>query len=249
MADDLKINVSAIYNYDQILLGNETRFSAHFFEGSSPHGANNTKDTALSVLKYAVEDLLRWTPKMMAEYFDGEVIKKMKLQRIIEALYKTVPPQLDKKRDYYWYAHLLYPDEIVIKDEDMTLKTYHDLLENKINKLTKGFLEGDDGEDRIRMCLLYYLGQYYPVTSIRVLYEKFAMEGNKILDAAKLAGARRNHFDHPIDFLHASLPSSQKDDFLYHYYKFKYYNQLSKDTERRKKAKEEKQSKKNKKNT
>ena len=224
-----KINVSAIYNYDQILCGNETRFSGHFFEDKSVHGNNNTKETALSVLRYAIEDLLRWTPRVMVDYFDGEVINTMKLGRVIEALYKTVPVQLDKKKDYYWYAHLLYPDEIVINDEDLTIKTYRDLLNGKINKFTKGFLEGDEGEDRIRLCLLYYLSQYFPVSSIRELYARFATDGNKILKTAKLDGARRAHFEHPLDFLHSCLPSHQKDEFYYHYYKFEFYNRQSKD--------------------
>lgn len=228
------INVSAIYNYDEILIGNETRFSGHFFEEKTAHGNNSARETALSVLRYAIEDLLRWTPRMMVECFNWDVVKTMKLTRIMEALYKTVPVQLDKKRDCYWYAHLLYPDEVIIRDEDLTIKTYRDLLDDKLNKFPKGFLEGDGGEDRIRLCLLYYLGQYFPVRSIEELYQRFAQEGNKILKVAKLDGARRAHFDHPLDFLHSCLPDSQKDEFLYHYYRFRFYNQQSKDTQRRK---------------
>ncbi len=243
MSKKEKINVSAIYNYDQILLGNEKRLAPYFIEEKNAHGNNDTKENAICILRYVIEDLLRWTPKMMVDYFNKEVIDKMKLETVIRALNKYFPVQLDKKKDYYWYAHLLYPDVIVLNDEDLTIKTYRDVLSGKLKKFPKGFLDGDGGEDRIRLCLLYYLEQDPFLTgslnppenaedsdlmTIKELYSCFAREGNKKLKQIKLDHGRRDHFQHAIDFLHVSLPSKQRNDFYYHYYKFKVYNQASK---------------------
>lgn len=226
-----EINVSAIYNYDQVLLGNEKRLCTYFYEDGNNYTQSSPKETALDILRYAVEDLLRWTPRMMVDSFNGEVIKDMKLDSVIQTLNREFPVQLDKKRDYYWYAHLLYPKEIPLTDDDLTIKAYKDVLNGKAKRLQKGFLEGDEGEGRIRLCLQYYLSTL-GINSIRGLYYDFSIRGNKILTQAGLNTARRNHYDHPIDFLHVSLAEDQRDEFFYRYYKFKALNQRSKQKEK-----------------
>ncbi len=241
------VNVNVIWQYDQYLTGAAPRMSTCYFEtqnasdpGRNSNLQNMAKDAALCVLRYAVEDLLRWTPRMMVDMFNGETIKKMKLEVPIKVLNRDFPVQLDKKKDYYWYAHALYPDEIPVSDEALTIKTYRDLLSGKIKKLQKGFLEGTEGEERIRLCLKYYLSQI-GVTSIKGLYYDFAKRGDKILAQCRLAAARRAHFDCAIDFLHVSLPTSQKDEFWYHYYKFKQYNLKSREYATRAKEKRERE--------
>ncbi len=227
-----EINVSAIYNYDQTLLGREKSMMQFFFH-ENLYGADGVRENALAVLRYAVEDLLRWTPKMMVDQFNGEIIRKMKLEKVILALNRDFPVQLNKKKDYFYYAHMLYPDIIRVSDEYLTIKTYKDLLAGKIQRLQKGFLEGDEGEGRIRLCLNYQLNLSVP-TSIRGLYYDFAntQRANKILSDWKLNTARRAHYKHPIDFLHESLPEDQRDEFLYRYYKFRFANEQSRQLRR-----------------
>ena len=232
------LNVSALYDYDQYLLGNRPRLCSVFFEEGSPYSPSTPKDSALDILRYAVEDLLRWTPKMMVEMFNGQVIKDMKLETVISTLNREFPVQLDKKKDYYWYAHLLYPEQIPLTDDYLTIKAYKDVLNGKdkqdskaSKRLPKGFLEGDEGEGRIRLCLQYYLNSL-GVNSIRGLYYDFAVRGNKILTQAGLNQARRQHYELPIDFLHVALPEAQRDEFYYHFYKFKALNQKSKKSEK-----------------
>ena len=216
-----ELNLSAIYDYDQTLLGNQKSMSPFFFQEKT-YGESGVKENALTVLRYAVEDLLKWTPKMMTELFDGEVIKKMKLEKVILTLSKDFPVQLNKKRDYWYYAHMVYPEKIPVDDEALTIKTYRDLASGKISRLQKGFLEGDDGEVRICLCLQYVLNMIAPA-SIHGLYVEFSdtPKANKLLAKWKLHTALRSYYKYPLDYLHNAIPAQQRDEFDYRYYKFK----------------------------
>ena len=52
------MNRTILFEYDQILLGNKTDFSKHFFA----KGTEYNEKTALDIIRYACEYYLRWSP-------------------------------------------------------------------------------------------------------------------------------------------------------------------------------------------
>lgn len=218
--------VDLAYTYEQYLLGNN-KISKHvYFEA----GKDKSEEIALIMLRYSVENLLKWTPRQMAENFGPEVIKKMKLQNIIDKI--EIPSELDPKKDYFYYAHLLYPDKIPYNEKRAILNAFQNLFRLDENgepiakKLKKGFLEGVAGEYRLKICLQYIL-ENEGFSTIKEMYETFSKPaGNKLLRKYKLEVPARFHFASALDFLHESLPESQKSNFYYTY--FKYRNKVKK---------------------
>lgn len=64
----------------------------------------------LIVFRYAIENILKWSPEDTRDNMNGEIIKSMKL----DSLYRFMefPDELSKTKDYFYIAHLLYPTRI-----------------------------------------------------------------------------------------------------------------------------------------
>jgi hypothetical protein len=84
---------------------------------------------AITVFKYAVEDLLKWTPEMTRDNMNAELIKYMKLDSIYRFL--EFPSELVKSRDYFYIAHILYPDRIKYDKTSYIFRRTKELLETK----------------------------------------------------------------------------------------------------------------------
>lgn len=200
-----------IYFYDDYLL-NDTPIPPYFLSVAS------VNENVLTIMRYAFEHLVRWTPKEVMENMDAEIIDKLKLRDLINRL--EIPPYYNRD-DYYFYAHLMYPNERFLDEESMIRKQYEDILSGKVQRFPRGFIEGDDGEKRISICFRYIL-EKEGFKSIEDIYNFFSTaEGNKLLKKYNLDIAKRNHFEKTIDFVHATLSENQRDDDLYHYLRFK----------------------------
>lgn len=110
-----------IYEYQEKLLGNAKAIPSQNFVVKAQGELRAKK-----VLKYAVEKLLRWSPEQMAARFNGDIIKKMKLEDII--CWIPFPIELDPTKDYYYYAYYLYPKKITFDFKQQVIFTYRKLL-------------------------------------------------------------------------------------------------------------------------
>ena len=211
------------YEYEQVLLGNKTSVTNYYFK----FGESSPQHYALGIIKFAVENYLRWDPITFRDYFTKEVSEKLKLEPFMK--YIEFPPELNKSQDYYYLAHLIYPNKVEFSEEALILRTYKDILEGKLKKFPKEYLSGSRGMLRAGICLQYMLNTYFAFPSTQAIYEHFASpDGMKDLKKYRLAPISSEMFNYPIDYVHESLPQDQRDEFWYHYYKFKMLNQLSK---------------------
>ena len=200
-----------IYLYDDYLL-NDNPIPPYYL---SPAQVN---ESVLIIMRYAFEKLVRWTPREVMENMDAEIIEKLKLKDLINRL---EIPQYYEHDDYYYYAHMMYPEEKFLDEESMIRKHYEDILSGKIQRFPRGFIEGDEGEKRISICFRYIL-EKEGFKSIDDIYYYFSTaEGNKLLKRYNLDIAKRNHYEKTIDFVHATLSESQRNYDLYHYLRFK----------------------------
>lgn len=211
-----------LYEYEQLLLGNKLAFSPYYFKC----GDDTAKNNALYILKFAVEKYLRWSPYDVKNHFSKEIAEQLKLDGILK--YIDFPPELNKSTDYSYYATLLYPSIIRFDTKEIILRVYRDVLSGALCKFPKEFLSGTQGMYKAGICLQYALNHHLAHTfqSIRELYEYFAgPEGGKFLKKVRLFAICNEIYDYPLDYIHDALPPDQRDDFWYHYYRFRIYNQ------------------------
>lgn len=228
-------NETLYYEYEQILIGNKDAFTPCFFK----YGDKTSHTYAMIVLRFAVEKYLRWNPYDMKDLISKEIIDLMKLNSIMK--YINFPIEVNKDEDYYILAALAYPNIIKIDTKELVLRTYKDVLNDKISKFPKEYLTGFDGIMRAGICLQHIIKKHYGFSSNQELYAFFiSPDCIKALKKYRLNNISNEMFEYPIDFLHESLPSYQKDEFLYNFYKFLYiYNNLDKKKKTNKSKKRE----------
>lgn len=212
-------NQVLLYEYEQILLGNKTGFSPYYFK----YGNDTSRNQALYIIKFAVEHYLKWDPFDVKHHFTKEIAIQMKLEPLMK--YIDFPPELDKETDYYYISAFLYPKIMKIDIKELVLCTYKNVLSGKLCKFPKEYLSGTQGMMRASICLQYMLTQNYTFQSIKAMYKFFSEpSGAKALREHRLSSICNEIYEHPIDYLHESLPYAQKDEYWYHYYRFKLFN-------------------------
>lgn len=212
----MNISKNLLYEYQLLLMGQIPSIQPDLFDGEP----KQKEQAALSIIKYAVENLLRWTPKEMASKFNSEVIAKMKLNKIVS--YVVFPPEADKTRDYFVYAHKLYPDKIPMNLYTLTVLTYNKVHQKHLVKFPKGFFDDNLGRTRALLCMNYALSRDGNFSSKKELYKAFTeTTGAQFIQRHRLDLARRLSWEYPIDYVHESLSQNDKDEMWYHYYKFK----------------------------
>ena len=208
-----------LHEYEQVLLGNKTAVSSYYFK----FGENPAETYALMIIKFAVESYLGWDPFTFRDFYSKEISEQLKLEPLMK--YIEYPPELDKTVDYFYLSAMIYPEVISFSPDTLILKTYKNILEGKLKKFPKEYLAGSRGMMRAGICLQYMLNNFLSFSTTKDIYEFFSKpEGLKKLKEYRLAPICAEMFDYPIDYLHESLPEDQKDEFYYHYYKFRMIN-------------------------
>ena len=206
-----------LHEYTEILLGMRKAFSAELFSGNE----ESNQRTALQVVRYATEIFLHCRdPRAIGVALSPEAIKKMKLARVMG--YIHFPEELDRNRDFFYIAHLLYPRAVPYDEKDLSLKVYKDILSGKLHKFPKKYLDGGGGRRRACYCMAHMVSSCLSLPSTEALYRFFSgPEGTEAIRKYKLKQASIDLFETPVDFLHASLPAGQADGFWLLFYKFR----------------------------
>lgn len=208
-----------LYDYDLIYLGKKKVFSNTFFTGNK----SSNEDLAISVFKYAIEYYLRWTPEETAKYLNYEYIRLLKLNSLLS--YIDFPEELDKNKDMFYIAHLMYPNRIQYNMKDLVINTYRKILKGEKYKFIKNYMSGTKGYINACICFQFMIEQFLQFSSIEEMYKYFsASDGTKTLRKYRLLAICNEMFHSPLDYLHEALPDNQKNEFLYKYYKFKTSN-------------------------
>lgn len=210
---------SIIYEYEEILLGQKTGFTTAYFMYSDE--CNHR--TALAVFRHVFETYLKWDPEDIKERISWDILERMKVNSLVR--YIMFPPEIDEEKDLFYIASLLYPRTIKNDFKKSCLMAYKKVLNNKNEKLPKGFLSENEGLLRGHICLQYVLNDLMNFESLEELYGHFASSnGVKTLKKYRLSGMCTDFYETPLDFVHNALPEHQKNEFLYKYYKFKMVN-------------------------
>lgn len=209
------MEISIFNEYDKVLLGKDVKsLNCYLFE------SEQNEKIAIELMKYAFSYYLDWSPEDVYNNLTYEILEDLKLTKMLK--YLKFPCELDKKKDLYYVACILYPKKFKVNNVELAIICYKEILEGKRAKFPKEYLTGQLGYTRAYACLQYLLVNYLSFDSKEDMYKFFASSsGTKTLKKYKLSSACMDLFDTPLDFLHYALPENIKSDFLYNLYKFR----------------------------
>ena len=213
---------AVIFEYEQYLAGVVPKLSLNVFK-TDDEVICTKEHNAIVIIQYAVFYYLGWDAETTACHFNENVIEKLKLKEAYKHL--EFPTGLDKKKDYWYVAHILFPNHYKTGTDDLAIIVYKNILSKKDGRIPKGFTDGDDGKKRACKCLNYVLNNLYITADIEDLYYIFSDKEkcNEFLEKFKLTIMCKKTFYAPIDLLFSTLNESQRNYELYHYCRFHYY--------------------------
>ncbi len=202
-----------INDYEEVLIGNRKKIPTGYFLFDK----KGNERVALSVIRYAIENLLGWDIKNAIRLFNKNYITLMKLEQMVS--YIAFPSDVTKE-DTEYILYLLYPKYIDYDVKRYTLRIYEKVLNNQ-GRYPKDYMYGYLGMLRAKICLQYSINKNCLFKSIDDLYSFFASKDCiKYLKANKLYQLYTSFYSSPLEYLHDSMPSSIKNEFLYHNYTF-----------------------------
>lgn len=201
-------------DYDNYLFGNKSEYSTYWFENKTEEEKENL---ALELIQYVIEYYLKWTPAMARDHLDRKICERWGLLPIINKV--RFPSELDKKKDFYYVVHLIYPDIIRINEIDIFLNVYKNLLNGEIAKYPKGFFSGTKAVNRACCCLFYAIENFLPMPSVEAMYAFFgSRDCIPFLKQYKLYAACETLFKNPVEYFHYVASPEQKNELLFRYY-------------------------------
>lgn len=228
---------SECYIYDRVLLNEKATLGKELFETTM----NNRKEynpadeeRALKIIRYAFEYYMEWTPEQIRVNIDEDILKKLKLDGIIQQRIRF-PVELEPMDNLQYLVCRMYPDRYTY-NRRQTIITYYDrVLSGEIKRFKKGFFTEEGGKYRAGICLQRMLQMTGQFRSVQEMYDLFSgTDGRKVLTRYKLGSAARDLYEFPLDFLHYSLPEGNRDYLYYERLRFALINDKQKRVMRKK---------------
>lgn len=199
--------------YEEILLGKRKKYSSRF------KGENLTQKDIRDFADYVFREILGWTPHMVRDHLNEEIIEKMHLTTI----FKNIKfPQGVSIKDGYYIAYFTYPEIFKASNKDIIIRTYETHIKKRQMRNYPGFFVGADGEVNAKVIMQHVIRYYLVPTSIESMYEFFA--GSEKLDGFmktySLYTPMRAFFESPLEYMYESLDDTQKNEVLYQKLKF-----------------------------
>lgn len=211
----MNINKELIEDYERLLLGQIERLpKIYFVDKYHPTTVNN----ALSLVKYLIENIMKWSPEDALDYLNDHIIERFKLTSYIK--YFDLPMGMSSQK-YFYILSMIYPEDVRFNSREVYLNIYQKVI-NKNEKFPKNFFDGLNAREKAEICLHYMIEHYLIVKDIESLYEKFSKKGiATLLKKYSLANPCNSLYASPLHYLHETLAVSQRNNFLYHFYSFK----------------------------
>ena len=207
-----------ISNYELVLKHREKKLAPMYFN----EGQASAIHSIHVLYKYAIENVLHYTPSEAAARLNDSLADKLKLLDLTNEYYEY-PPGLPTDQKYKYICHKIYPHAIKFSIKQLTLSVYERALEitGTQNKFPKNFFSGYRGMLRSCICLQAAIIRFLNLNSTE-LYAFFAdqKKAMSFLKQYHLDHCCKDNFLHPLDFAHAALPSNLKNEFLYRYHIF-----------------------------
>ncbi len=207
--------VAVITDYENVMIKKKTskNYQVIKYNDEDTDGPVN----AQILLKYVFEEIFEWTPQMVRDYLNEDIIKWMNLENAISKI--PFPPELSRKQDFFYIASYLYPKTIPYRKKDAVLRIYVRERTSKHPKFPLSFFKNSEGKDNFDICLKYILAENFFASSNKDIYQFFS--NNKrtraFFNENLLLKPCEKFYDTPQEAVHSVLPEVDKNELMFRY--------------------------------
>nr|WP_276531977.1 hypothetical protein [Brevibacillus invocatus] len=141
-------------------MGEQKRFSPYEFED-----AQYRKQKVQLVLRYAIENVKKWTPEQARKELRLSDVKELKLHLIREYI---EPPIEAKPEDVYYLVDYAYPFLPRLSEEQRVLWVYKEVLSGIRRHFPPLYFQSVKGEERAKVCVDY---MFRELMQLKDIYE------------------------------------------------------------------------------
>lgn len=156
---------SVLDRYRRILSGEQKRFSPYEFED-----LQYRKQKLQSIVRYAIENVKKWTPEQARRELSMKDVKELKLHLIREYI---EPPIEAKPDDVYYLVEFAYPYLPRYTEEQRVLWVYKEVLAGIRRHFPPLYFQSVKGEERAKICFEYMFRELMKLQDIYELPKIF----------------------------------------------------------------------------
>lgn len=212
---DLIAEELSVFEYQEILMGRKRDFTSTF--------RGTLRDSYIEagyIWHYAITQILNWNAAQALQYLTSEIVKRLELDKVFPYIDFDSRGYVCKYRIILQYA---FPGEIIYDEQEQAIDEWEHVCHRGqyINDdgyhYPKKFFLDHDGLERAKILLRHVVGLYMSDESLLSQYEFFASsKARQWLKDMHLQYPLTLTYDSPLEYFHASLPDSQKNDFMYY---------------------------------
>ncbi|CAJ1004559.1 hypothetical protein [Brevibacillus aydinogluensis] len=150
-----------VERYKRILNGEQKRFSPYEFED-----AQYRKQKVQLVLRYAIEQVKKWTPEQARKEMSIKDVKELKLHLVREYI---EPPIEAKPQDVYYMVEYAYPYLPRMTEKQKVLWVYREVLAGVRRHFPPLYFQSVKGEERAKICIDYMCRELMKLQDLRQL--------------------------------------------------------------------------------
>ncbi|QRG67841.1 hypothetical protein [Brevibacillus choshinensis] len=154
-----------VERYKRILSGQQKRFSPYEFED-----AQYRKQKVQLVVRYAIENVKKWTPEEARSQLSLKDVKELKLHLVREYI---EPPIEAKSEDVYYIVEFAYPYLPRQSEEQKVLWVYQEVLSGIRRHFPPLYFQSIKGEERAKICVDYMCSQLMKLPDVNQLPKIF----------------------------------------------------------------------------
>lgn len=239
------LTTTVLKNYETLLADRrEGRFKIEAplreTKGDAAASASGKEQVALDLLRYAIENILGWTPKEAASGLTSEIAESLCFPEIIR---DRVQIPDDVRDDYRWVVSRIYPKEVRYDLNAATLDMYRAVLTKERKQFPTNFFKNPErGRKRLHILIRYVVSTHFPGDDMESLYRYFANEaqGAKFLHDVLLYNPYKTVYNTTLEAFHNSL-GDDGVDLYYNVYGYldacgKIMNDIREERKKEKKA-------------
>ena len=204
-----------LYDYEMSLISDTKLGSSDFYDKTNKYSNQNK---ALSCIRYAIENILKWNVDEAVQKFDKYIIRVMKLEDVLN--YIQWPDEI-LKGDPTYILSLLYPDRVKINMQKKTEELLVSILNSSHKQFPREFFTGTIGFYRYCACVKYLINSYKWFETAEEVYEFFlSPEGDAFLEKYKLKTPGVQLDISILNVLNVLLKGIENNELYYSYYSF-----------------------------
>ena len=210
--------------YESILLNPDQKtIPAEYFKFLT---AQQKQAQSLKIIRFAIENYLKWRPIDVKRYLTMSIMKKMKLDLLIKQ-YIPIPAEYKSKTDATFLAQMLYPKVYKENLEKQCRQMFDKICNGELARFPSRWIDGFNGIRRLSILIQYMVSTMPRFESLYEMYEYFAnKKAGKIFQQYKLYNFAMSLYPSIFEAFHYSMPPDLQSETLYYMFQYKRHYRL-----------------------